>query len=1038
MGLTTRAAKTLLALLLLLTILLPIGAQNAHASPVTVSPGKWDLNLGADFPTFSAVKLSYPNSSILTNSTGDLLFTVTPNASMIACYRLEIGNCFLGQNRTTSISIYIPPDFSGVSTSQLWTSFSNNYDHNSISVSRQSSSDQIAPNWWRVLIQKLIISNETAYPTSVANRIFAVGQPQYIRLFQVTSPVTAGRYFFKAFYNLGQGGQLSIGSGNFPTLVVKASKDPAYISGVLRNSGYHHPSQAGFPITLPSGTGAQVLATGYDYLGRPVSAQTFINSAALGRYTLFGVAPGTYNITVYAAGFVPAINGATEVSVAAAQSLEGMDIYLTESVNVTGIVLSKTADGGLIPWGNLTSSNGQCKLGGVLIITGFNGSYSNCLPRAISIKLLNLDGSVVVASTPYPYGVNFTTTPSATSFDFSIQHYVGWDGRIPQDYANYFSGLSWGDYLLQAFVTSYVQLDEVYVHVANETTRTVSVIPLIRTGFFNVTVHFKDYNSSLVDDPVPAGYGGTLTVSAYDQQGILRAQNVTAVRPGTNKTAVELGGISNSRSFGEFSLFSQNYGLLPGTYHIQATFTSSPSYAGYANVGIRNLYYQLWDVEATIGFPIFKEALVDGKPVLVDGKPVEIVAPVAIGFPIFKGGGILLTLRSIDDQLPPLDYLWAYPGANIQILILDPYGNVYNSNATQLNNATLITPRPLCGNYGKNYSLGSNSACVNGTFTLFYSGLLSNDYEVVIRTLGYTQSEILHLHVVLGGNADASVWMILNPVIDLTVAFKDEGLLSVIDSTQPYAQPINNLDATPARAEVFDDQGNFVAASQTYIRNNSTIVHFVLAGMGGVFAYSGDPRFIWSGFYDTTDGVSQNAGGLFLYPYRSFLSSSSSEARTFTVRLWVDGYYQFEQWHVNVPGRDENWNGTRLGPAVISMVESLNRASRISGTVVGPDFFDEARPLSWATITLQPADYTLSGIIDVQPGNYTTSSLDGYFQVWVPEGNYGMGVSLNGYSSYSAQIPVPSGSDLNMYLWLDNYQASPQAISGPLLIARKT
>ncbi len=71
-------------------------------------------------------------------------------------------------------------------------------------------------------------------------------------------------------------------------------------------------------------------------------------------YTLFGVAPGTYNITVYAAGFVPAINGATEVSVAAAQSLEGVDIYLTESVNVTGTVLSETAEGGLIPWGNLT------------------------------------------------------------------------------------------------------------------------------------------------------------------------------------------------------------------------------------------------------------------------------------------------------------------------------------------------------------------------------------------------------------------------------------------------------------------------------------------------------------------------------------------------------------------------------------------------------------------------------------------------------------------------------------------------------------
>ncbi len=197
--------------------------------------------------------------------------------------------------------------------------------------------------------------------------------------------VTAGRYFFKAFFNLGtHGSQISIGAKNFPTLVVKASKDPAYISGTLRNSGYHNPSQAGKPIILPTGTGAQVLATGYDYLGQPVSAQTFINSTALGHYTLFGVAPGTYNITVYAAGFVPAIDW-TLVSVAAAQSLEGVDIYLTESVNVTGTVLSKTADGGLIPWGSITAFNGQ-------------GT-----PRAISIKLLNLDGSVVVASTPAPY-----------------------------------------------------------------------------------------------------------------------------------------------------------------------------------------------------------------------------------------------------------------------------------------------------------------------------------------------------------------------------------------------------------------------------------------------------------------------------------------------------------------------------------------------------------------------------------------------------------------------------------------------------------
>lgn len=157
--------------------------------------------------------------------------------------------------------------------------------------------------------------------------------------------------------------------------------------------------------------------------------------------------------------------------------------------------------------------------------------------------------------------------------------------------------------------------------------------------------------------------------------------------------------------------------------------------------------------------------------------------------------------------------------------------------------------------------------------------------------------------------------------------------------------------------------------------------------------------------------------------------------------MWIEGYYQLEPLQVIVKARDEGWNGGELAPAVVSVVTSVDRASRISGTVIGPDFFDRARPLSWATITLQPDNYTLSGIIDVQPGDYTTSSLDGFFQVWVPEGSYGMGVSLNGYSSYSTQIAVPSGSDLYMYVWLDNYQASPQATSQPLsivIIARKT
>ena len=168
----------------------------------------------------------------------------------------------------------------------------------------------------------------------------------------MTSPLTAGRYFFKAFIN-----GISIGASNFPTLIVKGSRDPAYISGTLRDLGVQrNVTNAGQPIILPNGYGGQVVATGIDYLGRPASAQAFINSTKYshGQYTLFGVAPGTYNITAYAAGYMPAYRPTT-VSVAAAQSLEGVDIFMSPSVIITGTVLSETAEHELIKWGTLLS-----------------------------------------------------------------------------------------------------------------------------------------------------------------------------------------------------------------------------------------------------------------------------------------------------------------------------------------------------------------------------------------------------------------------------------------------------------------------------------------------------------------------------------------------------------------------------------------------------------------------------------------------------------------------------------------------------------
>jgi hypothetical protein len=923
-----RAAMRIAGLILLGLLLVSMSTNVAFSNDVTVSPGKYDLTLGTGFPTFGPVKLSYPNSSILINSIGDLLFTVTLKRNTTSPTPTL--------TQRSSVSIYVPPDFSGLTISKVWTSFTNNY--HDISVSRLSSSDRIGPSWWEITVNNLYLTT-TPNQGNPSNSTFLENVAQYIRLFQVTSPSTAGRYFFKAFTN----GTNSIGENNFPTIVVKGSRDPAYISGVLRDLGTSNVSRAGQPIDLLNLTGARVLATGLDYLGTPSSAQAFINSTAKGSYTLFGVAPGTYNITAYAAGYIPTIRPTT-VRVAAAQSLEGVDIYLPESVNVTGRVLSENYLGALIPWGSLST----------ITFSGTTGTTK----RTIAIKLLNLDGSVV-ASTAAPYGTAPQTDPSLDFFDFAIQRQVGFDGRIPQDYANYTSGLTSGDYLLFAYVSSYIQLEEVRVHVANETAETTSTIPLIRSGTFDVTVHFKNLNSTMEEDRLPIR--STLSLSAYDQRGVLRAQNVTFVSATSKSATLELQGFSSARTFGTASLFPQSTGLLPGTYQIIARVTSSPSIYGSANTGIRDFYYQTENVQATMGLG----------------------SNVSLSFPVYKAGQINLTIYSIDDQTPGVNQTWSYPGKTINFLIVGSKGEVYQANGTQRIGSTYMN---------------------DVTFT--YAGLLTDNYAIIVQTLGYTQREILHLNVVLGGNSDASVWMIKDPVIDLTVFFRDEGLLSDINSSLPFAQPINHVAGTPARVEVFDERGNFVAASASYIPNSlqgRPNANFTLAGFD---SYFGDPRLIWSGFYDTTDGASQTPGGLFLYPWDNL-------PREFTIRIWVEGYYQLTPLRLTVPAGGN-----------VSAVEPMDRATRIIGNVAGPDFFEFARPLSWATVTLEPNNYTLTRIIDVRPGNYSTSSLDGFFQVWVPEGSYGIGVSLAGYSTYSTRISVLSGSELDLQIWLDNYQPS--------------
>jgi hypothetical protein len=129
---------------------------------------------------------------------------------------------------------------------------------------------------------------------------------------------------------------------------------------------------------------------------------------------------------------------------------------------------------------------------------------------------------------------------------------------------------------------------------------------------------------------------------------------------------------------------------------------------------------------------------------------------------------------------------------------------------------------------------------------------------------------------------------------------------------------------------------------------------------------------------------------------------------TYVLRIWVDGYYQSVPIRITLPPQT-------FGRKEMSIVNSVYRASRVHGLVLGPDFFDQARPLSWATIDFEQRNYTPLNL-----GNFTTSSLDGSFELWMPPGSYYAGVSLNGYQSYAAKIEVSSGADMYLYVWLEN------------------
>ncbi|MEM2530279.1 MAG: hypothetical protein QXL32_04055 [Candidatus Bathyarchaeia archaeon] len=327
-----------LSSILLLAILSPLpwmGKALGSDVPVEMSPGKVPP-LGNNHYLRTPevrVKAGFSRAIILQETVGDLLFSVTV------------------EGRRRNIAIYIPPEFGVKGLDHVWTDITNDYRF--ISLSRLSDRDPIAPGWRRVLV-----SSERGIPPG----------SHFIRIFNVTAPSIVGRYFFKIYVD-----GASIGAENFPTLVVSADPNPAYISGTVLDGG-RDPTRYGRPIRLEEGQGGMVIAEGVTRDGRVIVAQAFFNSSANGRYTLYGLAPGIYRLTASAAGYYNATKP-EPVAVLAGQSLEGIDLHVSPSPRIEGIVWSKCG-GFPCEWGSIGRRPGP--MGGAALVYVGSGVLPGC------------------------------------------------------------------------------------------------------------------------------------------------------------------------------------------------------------------------------------------------------------------------------------------------------------------------------------------------------------------------------------------------------------------------------------------------------------------------------------------------------------------------------------------------------------------------------------------------------------------------------------------------------------------------------------
>ncbi|MEM3607046.1 MAG: hypothetical protein QXE30_05325, partial [Candidatus Bathyarchaeia archaeon] len=349
-------------------------------------------------------------------------------------------------------------------------------------------------------------------------------------------------------------------------------------------------------------------------------------------------------------------------------------------------------------------------------------------------------------------------------------------------------------------------------------------------------------------------------------------------------------------------------------------------------------------------------------------------SPSSASIKLLKAGGLDLTFYSIDWEKPSIIKPWRHPGAPIKI-------EIYNSKGNLVSSIYGVQPPPPYTSI--RVSTEGFMQWGNGPiFPIQAIGLKPDLYKLKVYTTGYLEDYhtfSYDLPVNYNAITDSAYNLIIGASIEATLIFKTEGIFESIDNQLPYAWPINNLDATPARIELFNENGEFKAAKLIYIPKGLNQFTFSISGFK---SYYGNPRILWTNFYDTVDADMQNDYGI--------------EEGIYFMRVTIPGYYQSNLLKINV-----NFN------TITSIVQSVERMAYINGEVLWINWCNNALPLSWASLTV----YSNNGFKEVY-----TFTIDGKYGIWVTAGKYDFAVyhpSL-GSKYFEAGLIISWGSTIGI------------------------